>query len=95
MPKMTDFGSQKGAQREPKSTPKPTKIEDKNRRENKLSSRPSWSRFGTILGHFVTALGAKNLDFSLVFQGVWASGGRDPIRGPALLLRGAGVLDVR
>ena len=28
-------------------------------------------------------------------QGVWASGGRDPIRGPALLLRGAGVLDVR
>ena len=30
MPKMIHFGSQKGAQREPKSTPKPTKIEDKN-----------------------------------------------------------------
>ena len=33
MPKMTDLGSQKGAKREPKSNPKRTKIEDKNRCE--------------------------------------------------------------
>ena len=69
MPKMTDFGSQKGAQREPKSNPKPTKIEDKNRCEKNTSSRSSWSRLGAILGHFVTALGVIFIDFSLVFVG--------------------------
>ena len=51
MPKMTDFGSQKGAQREPKSNPKPTKTEDKNRCEKQTSSRSSWSRLGAILGY--------------------------------------------
>ena len=68
MPKMTDFGSQKAAQREPKSNPKPTKIEDKNRCEKNTSSRSSWSRLGAILGHFVTALGVIFIDFSLVFK---------------------------
>ena len=68
MPKMTDFSSQKGAQREPKSDPKRTKIEDKNRCEKKLSSRPSWSHLGAILGHFVTALGVIFIENSLVFQ---------------------------
>jgi hypothetical protein len=68
MPKMTDFGSQKGAQREPKSNPKPTKIEDKNRCEKNTSSRSSWSRLGAILGHFGSPLGVIFIDFSLVFK---------------------------
>ena len=68
MPKMTDFGSQKGAQREPKSTPKPTKFEDKNRCEKNTSSRSSWSRLGAILGHFGSPLGVIFIDFSLVFK---------------------------
>ena len=66
---MTDFGSQKGAQREPKSNPKPTKIEDKNRCEKNTSSRSSWGRFGAILGHFGSPLGVIFLDFALVFKG--------------------------
>ena len=69
MPKMTDFGSQKGAQREPKSDPKPTKIEDKNRCEKNTSSRSSWSRLGAILGHFGSPLGVIFVDFALVFKG--------------------------
>ena len=68
MPKMTDFGSQKGAQREPKSSPKPTKIEDKNRCEKNTSSRSSWSRLGAILGHFGSPLGVIFIDFSFVFK---------------------------
>ena len=68
MPKMTDFGSQKGAQREPKSNPKPTKIEDKNRCEKNTSSRWSWSRLGAILGHFGSPLGVIVIDFLLVFK---------------------------
>ena len=66
---MTDFGSQKGAQREPKSNPKPTKIEDKNRCEQNTSSRSSWSRLGTILGHFGSPLGVIFVDFAGVFKG--------------------------
>jgi len=68
MPKMTDLGSQKGAKREAKSDPKRTKIESENRCEKNVSSRPSWSRFGTILGRFGTDLGLENIDFSLVFK---------------------------
>ena len=68
MPKMTDVGSQKGAQREPKSTPKPTKFEDKNRCEKNTSSRSSWSRLGAILGHFGSPLGVIVIDFLLVFK---------------------------
>ena len=41
MPKMTDLGSQKGAKREPKTTPKRTKIEDKNPCEKRTDIRPS------------------------------------------------------
>ena len=41
MPKMTDLGSKKGAKREPKTTPKRTKIEDKNRCEKRTDIRPS------------------------------------------------------
>ena len=70
MPKMTDFGSQKGAQREPKSNPKPTKIEDKNRCEKNTSSRSSWSRLGAILGHFGSPLGVMFIDFLLVLKPV-------------------------
>ena len=65
---MTDFGSQKGAQREPKSTPKRTKIEDKNRCEKNTSSRSSWGRLGAILGHFGSPLGVIFIDFLLVFK---------------------------
>ena len=68
MPKMTDFGSQKGAQREPKSNPKPTKIEDKNRCEKRTEPKPSWNRFGAILGRFGSPLGVIFIDFSLVFK---------------------------
>ena len=68
MPKITDFGSQKDAQREPKSDPKPTKIENKNRYEKKRCSRPSWGCLGAILGRFVTALGLIFIDFLLVFK---------------------------
>jgi len=60
MPKMTDLGSQKGAQREPKSNPKLTKIDDKNRCEKNTSSRSSWSRLGAILGDLGSHLGTKN-----------------------------------
>ena len=65
---MTDFGSQNGTQREPKSNPKRTKIDDKNQCEKNISSRPSWSRLGTILGRFGTDLGVISIDFSLVFK---------------------------
>ena len=68
MPKMTDLGSQKGAQREPKSNPKPTKIEDKNRCEKNTSSRSSWGRLGTILGHFRSPPGVIFIYFSLDFK---------------------------
>ena len=68
MPKMTDFGSQKGAQREPKSNPKPTKIEDKNRCEKRTEPKPFWNRFGAILGRFGSPLGVIFIDFSLVFK---------------------------
>ena len=68
MPKMTDLGSQKGAQREPKSNPKPTKIEDKNRCEKRTEPKPSWNRFGAILGRFGSPLGVIFIDFSLVFK---------------------------
>ena len=68
MPKMTNLGSQKGAQREPKSDPKPTKIEDKNRCEKITEIRPSWNRFGAILGRFGSPLGVIFIDFSLVFK---------------------------
>ena len=68
MPKMIDFGSQKGAQREPKSNPKPTKIEDKNRCEKRTEPKPSWNRFGAILGRFGSPLGVIFIDFSLVFK---------------------------
>ena len=64
--KMTDFGSQNGAQREPKSDPKRTKIDYKNQCEKNTSSRPSWSRLGTILDRFGTDLGVILIDFSLV-----------------------------
>ena len=68
MPKMIDFGSQKGAQREPKSNPKPTKIEDQNRCEKKTSSRSSWSRFGAILGRFLTALEVMFVEKTFVLK---------------------------
>ena len=68
MPKMTDVGSQKGAQREPNSVPKRTKIYYKNRREKNTPSRSSWGRLGTILDRFVAALGLIFVDFSLVFK---------------------------
>ena len=68
MPKMIDFGSQKGAQREPKSNPKPTKIEDKNRCEKRTDIRPSWKRFGAILARFGSPLGVVFIDFSLDFK---------------------------
>ena len=68
MPKLTDVGSQKGAQREPKSNPKPTKFEDKNRCEKNTSSRSSWSRLGAILGHFASPLGVIFIDFLLFFK---------------------------
>ena len=66
--KVIDFGSQNGAQREPKSDPKRTKIDDKNQCEKNISSRPSWSRLGTILGRFGTDIGVMFIDFSLVFK---------------------------
>ena len=69
MPKMLDFGSEKGAQREPKSNPKPIKIEDKNRCEKRTEIRPSWARLGAILGHFWSPLGVIFVDFPLVFKG--------------------------
>ena len=68
MPKMTDFGSEKGAQREPKSNPKPTKIEDKNRCEKNTSSRSSWSRLGAILGHFGGHLGSQKSSETVCFK---------------------------
>ena len=68
MPKMTDFGSEKGAQREPKSNPKPTKIEDKNRCEKNSSSRSSWSRLGAILGHFGGHLGSQKSSETVCFK---------------------------
>ena len=68
MPKMIDFDSQKGGQREAKSNPKRSKIEDKNRYEKNTSSRSSWSRFETILGCFLTTRDLKNVVFSLVFK---------------------------
>ena len=68
MPKMTDLDSQKGGQREAKSKKKRIKIEDKNRYEKNTSSRSPCSRFGMILGCFLTALELKNVDFSLVFK---------------------------
>ena len=55
----------KGSQ---KPNPKPTKIEEKNRCEKNTSSRPSWSRLGTILGRFGTDLGVMFIDLSLVFK---------------------------
>ena len=69
MPKMTDVGSQKGAKREPKSNPKPTKIEDKNRCEKRTDVRSSWSRLGAILGRFGSPLGVVFVGFSFVFKG--------------------------
>ena len=41
MRKRPHLGSQKGAKMEPKSTPKRTKIEDKNRCEKRIDIRPS------------------------------------------------------
>ena len=64
MKKMTDLGSQNGAQREPKRT----KIDHKNQCEKNISSRPSWSRLGTILGRFGTDLGVILIDLSFVFK---------------------------
>ena len=65
---MSDFGSQKGAQREPKSNPKPTKIEDKNRCEKNTSPTSSWSRLGTILGHFGGHLGSQKSSETACFK---------------------------
>ena len=65
---MADLGSQNGAQREPKSDPKRTNIDDTNRCEKNTSSRPSWSRLGTILGRFGTDLGVIFIDVSFVFK---------------------------
>jgi hypothetical protein len=63
IPKMTDLGSKKGAQREPKSDPKRTKIEDKNRCEkNYLQDRleavlgRSWAVLWPPLGSFLLIL---------------------------------------
>ena len=57
MPNMTDFGSQKGAQREPKSNPKPTKIEDKKSTRKKhlfkIVLERSWVILGRLLGSFL------------------------------------------
>ena len=44
------------------------KIDDKNRCEKNISSRPSWSHLGTILGRFGTDLGVMVIGFSLVFK---------------------------
>ena len=63
---MIAFGSEKGAQREPKSNPKPIKIEDKNRCEKNTSSRSSWSRLGAILGRFLTALGVMFVEKTFI-----------------------------
>ena len=57
--KKTYFGFQKGSQREPKSSPKRTNIDDKKRYEKNTSPRTFWSRFATILDRFVTTLGLK------------------------------------
>ena len=60
MPKMSDLGSQKGAQREPKSDPKPTKIEDKI----DAKKTPLQDRLGAVLERswviLEAILGAKN-----------------------------------
>ena len=54
IPKMIDLVSKKGAQREPTSDPKRTKIEDKNRRETKTIfktvSRLPWGDLGPFCG---------------------------------------------
>ena len=68
MPKMLDLGSEKGAQREPKSNPKPIKIEDKNRCEKNTSSRSSWGRLGAILGHFGGHLGSQKSSETICFK---------------------------
>ena len=65
---MTDLGSQKGAQREPKSNPKPIKIDDKNRCEKNTSSRSSWSRLGAILGHLGGYLGSQESSGTVCFN---------------------------
>ena len=65
---MTDFSSQKGAQREPKSNQKATKNRCKKRSEKNIAIRSSWGRLGAILGHFRSLLGAIFIDFSLVFK---------------------------
>ena len=67
-PKMSNFGSQKGARREPKSNKKPTKIEHKNRCEKNTSSRSSWSRLGAILGHFGGRLGSQKSYETVCFK---------------------------
>ena len=64
----TDFGCQNGAQRDPKSDPRRTKIDDKNQCEKNTSSRPSWSRLGTILGRFGTDLGVIFIDLHLFLK---------------------------
>ena len=61
-------GVPNGTQIDPKTIPKRTKIDDKNRCEKNTSSRPSWSRLGRILSRFVTDPGVSFIDFSLVFK---------------------------
>ena len=68
MPKMTHFGSPKPPKRAPKSDPKAIKNRCKKRNAKRTELRPSWDRLGTILGHFRSPRGVKNVDFSLVFK---------------------------
>ena len=69
MPKMTDLGSQNHPKMAPKSDQKATGNQCKKRSEKRTEIRSSWGRLGTILGHFRSPLGVKNIDFSLVFVG--------------------------
>jgi len=68
--KVTDLESQKGPKRAPKGSPNRTQNESKSMikidANQNTSSRPSWSRLGTILGRLGTDRGVKHVDFSKV-----------------------------
>ena len=68
LPILAPKGVPNGTQIDPKTDPKRTKIDDKNRCEKNTSSRPSWSRLGRILSRFVSDPGVIFIDFSFVFK---------------------------
>ena len=65
MPKIIDVGSPKPPTMGPKSNQKTTK---KQRSEQNIDMRSSWSRLGAIFGHCRSPLEVNNCDMSMIFE---------------------------